>query len=312
MYHFIVNPNASSGKGRKAWSEAEQILKAEGVSYTVHFPEDPEESEALVRSLTSTEGPEECHLVVVGGDGTLNTVLQGINRFDTTKLSLLRMGSANDFAEDMKLSGDISEALRHLLREPEEITLDYGVMTCRRLRRQEETIERRFLISSGIGFDADICAGILRSPLKNILNRLSLGRMTYLLEGLRLLFFRKSTRASILIEGEEPLYVDRLFMAVGMIHRFEGGGVPFCPDADPRDGLLDICLVEKMPKWKLLLAVLLVYRRKHTMLKGVKLCRGRKVTVITERSQWFHMDGETSFRVRKLDLECRSGLRFIY
>lgn len=303
-YHFIVNASASSGKGQKTWEQVEQILKRENVDYQVYFPESREETEKIAGQLTN------CHMIVLGGDGTLNAVLQGIEDFEHTKLSCIRTGSGNDFARNMKITKKTGEAILHILHHPKEVILDYGELYCQK-NPQDAGIRRRFIISSGIGYDADICEEVSRSWLKRIMNKVHLGKLVYVAIGIKQIFTRKSGRAVIKIDDSEPVRVAGLFFIVGMIHRCEGGGVPFCPAADPSDGQLDICLVQNMPKWKLLLAVMLIYIKKHGMLREVRGFRCRKVTIRTEKPEWFHMDGETPHQIRRLTLICKSGLRLI-
>ena len=60
-----------------------------------------------------------------------------------------------------------------------------------------------------------------------------------------------------------------LFFVVGMNHMYEGGGIPFCPNANPTDGKLDVCLVKGMSRLKLLFAVVLVYFKKHLLFKDI-------------------------------------------
>ncbi len=311
MYHFIINPAASSGKGKKVWQQVEQILKQEHTEYTAHFLQSGQDAERLAAQLTDLpEGSGDCHLVVLGGDGTLNSVLQGIVSFSHTKLSCISTGSGNDFAKDMEISKNAETALKRILHHPREILLDYGELSCLRADSGEE-MRRRFIISSGVGYDAEICEEVGRSRLKQVLNRLHLGKLVYVFIGVKQIFTRKAGSAVLRLDDRTPVRIPGMFFLVGMIHRYEGGGVPFCPGANPSDGLLDVCLVEKMPKWKLLLAVLLVYRKKHFLFRAVSGYQCRKLTLETDQPEWFHMDGETPFRIRKITLECRPGLRLL-
>ncbi|MCM1179439.1 MAG: hypothetical protein NC347_04225 [Clostridium sp.] len=331
-YHFIINPAASSGKGMQIWSRVEPILKREQVLYESHILHDAAEAEALVRDLTgdrsgyreteslhniseaaAAEEIPDCHIVVLGGDGTLNAVLNGIESFEHTVLSCIRTGSGNDFAGSMGISRDIEQAVHGILHHQKELVLDYGVITYRPegTDTSGHLPDRRFIISSGIGYDADICEEVSRSRLKKYLNKVHLGKLVYVVIGIRQIFTRKSSRAVICMDNGERLKVPGLFFVVSMIHEKEGGGVPFCPGADAADGQLDICLVKNMPKWKLLLAVMLVYARKHTIFRNITLYRCKKITVRTEFPQWLHMDGETPCRIREAQMECRSGLRFL-
>lgn len=347
MYHFIINPSASSGKGKTVWKRVESILQKENIIYKAHILQSAREVTELVRSQTSADG-EDCHFVILGGDGTLNAVLNGIADFEHTVLSCIRTGSGNDFARNMGITKDIEKELLGILYHPQEILLDYGEMTyepaednwsCveekapiqneRKTDEGQKLQKRRFIISGGIGYDADICEEVGRSKLKKALNRIYLGKLVYVAIGVKQIFTRKCSGAELRMESvseqnpkkarmkeyenrqrEIRIHVPALFFIVGMIHEREGGGVPFCPNADPSDGYFDICLVKNMPKWKLLLAVILVYGKQHLRFRNITGYRCRRYEVWTDTPQWVHMDGETPCRICYLAVECKQGLRF--
>lgn len=333
MYHFIINPSASSGKGLRIWNKVERILKKENVAYQAHILKSAGEVTALVQKLTggdevseginglhntdvdreiaATEEPD-CHLVVLGGDGTLNAVLNGIVSFRRTILSCIRTGSGNDFARNMGISKNIKKALYGILHDKREIVLDYGEAFYEPEQKSKAAVySRRFIISSGVGYDADICEEVSRSRLKKILNKVGMGKLVYVMIGVKQIFTRQVVSAVLCLDDSEDITVSGLFFMVGMVHEREGGGVPFCPAADASDGLLDVCLAENMPKWKLLLAVLLVYAKKHFVFEKITAHRCRKLYIRMEKPQWFHLDGETPCRISEIEMECRSGLRFL-
>ena len=304
MYHFIMNPTASSGKGMKAWATIEKILKDENVQYQVHVLGSEQETIECVKVLTSEEA--DCHIVVLGGDGTINAILNGIVDFEHTTLSCIRMGSGNDFARNVGVSKNVKKALNHLLHTPELLHLDYGETTyCIENDKQI----RRFVISNGVGYDADICEEVGRSKLKKILNRVGLGKLVYVTIGVKQIFTRKNSGATLYMD-DEKMQLPGMFFVVGMIHEKEGGGVPFCPGADASDGLLDVCLVKPMPKLKLLLAVAMVYMKQHYRFRDITAYRCKKLAVKLEEPQWFHVDGETTEKIREISMVCKSGLRF--
>lgn len=314
MYHFLINPAASSGQGIRVWQKVKSFLENEGIAYQAHRVESAQKITELVGRLTDRRQWEEgqnpnsiCHLVVLGGDGTLNAVLQGIDDFSHTVLSCIRMGSGNDFARNMGITKDVKKNLSGILYHPQEIGLDYGEIVYE--TELCKPITERFIISSGIGYDADICEEVSRSRLKRILNKIHLGKLVYVVIGVKQIFTRKLTGAVITMD-DTTIHVPKIFFAVGMIHAMEGGGVPFCPDANPLDGMLDVCLVKGMPKWKLLLAVLLVYGKKHFMFRNITAYRCKRMEIKTEEPQWFHIDGETPCQTRSVRIECRKGLRF--
>lgn len=333
MYHFIVNPTAASGKGAKIWRQVEDILKKENVAYEAHILQSADEATLLAAKLTkqetdkgmaaedvgekrpkcqSGEERQDCHIVVLGGDGTLNAVLQGFRDFSAATLSCIPMGSGNDFARGMGLSKNVGISLHNIFEQSCEKCLDYGELT---YEQNGKRITRRFLISSGMGYDADICEEAGKSRLKECLNRIHLGKLVYVLVGIKQIFTRQSVPAKITMfrgKKRKVISVDSLFFAVGMIHAYEGGGVPFCPQADAGDGLIDVCLVRNMPKWKLLLAVALVYIKQHYRFRAITPHRCERIVIETEKPQWFHMDGDTPGQIKRLELQCKKGLRFLY
>ena len=136
MYHFIMNPSASSGKGMNVWKQIQEILDKEQVVYEQHVLKSAKETTLFVRELTKFQNDDNeemgdksaVHIIVLGGDGTLNTVLNGIEDFSRTIVSCIRTGSGNDFARNVGIAEDVEDAIYHLLNEPEEQCLDYGIV----------------------------------------------------------------------------------------------------------------------------------------------------------------------------------------
>ena len=330
MYHFIMNPTASSGMGRKVWKEIKPVLKDQGVNYSLNVFKKQEKLVSFIKALTSKSETQadnnmlndrqravikgafnepDVHIVVLGGDGTLNLVLNSIIDMDRTKLSCIRVGSGNDFARNVGVKKDAVKALFHLLKEPEEKILDYGEVEY--MMPDGKYKKRRFIISSGIGYDADICEEVGRGKLKKVLNVIHLGKLVYVMIGIKQIFTRTNTKVKLCFDDKPPIYVPNLFFVVGMIHEMEGGGVPFCPHADPCDGMLDVCVARSASKPKLMLEVAMVYLKKHLMFSNIEEYRCKKLKVVVENSQWIHMDGETPCKTGEAVLSCKSGIRFI-
>jgi YegS/Rv2252/BmrU family lipid kinase len=303
-FEVLINPEASSGNGLKIWGRVKSVLEARGAAYNEHILKAPGQAEYVASALTkNTEA--ECRLLVIGGDGTINETLNGIRDLENTTLSCIRSGSGNDFALNMKVDKDIEKAVDHLLTSPEESRIDFGVL------RADDYPPRRFAISSGAGYDADICREVSKSRLKKVLNRLGIGKLVYLFIGIKQIFTRKKSMALLYLDDNKPIRIRKLFFVVGMNHECEGGGVPFCPGADPADGLMDVCLVRDMPKWKLLLAVAMVYSRNHLRFRKISCYRCKSMYLVTSRPQQIHLDGETPFEARRIRWETGGRFRFV-
>ena len=302
-FEILINPASSSGRGKRVWKKVKKELDARGVPYRKHILKAPGEATLLVRDLTKNLTAD-CHILVLGGDGTLNEVLNGIQDFSHTVLSCIRTGSGNDFAANACAQKDPIVALDELLDRPMETRLDYGLV------RADDHEPRRFLISCGVGYDADICEEVSRSRLKKILNLFGLGKLVYLMVGIKQIFTRKETEALLYLDDKEPIKIGSLFFVVGMQHPREGGGVPFCPEAEPTDGLLELCLVRDMPKWKLLIAVGLVYLKKHLLFRNITCHRCKTMRLVANRPEWVHFDGETPWQAKEVLWVSKGKFRF--
>ncbi|MBD5095383.1 MAG: diacylglycerol kinase family lipid kinase, partial [Lachnospiraceae bacterium] len=213
-YHFIVNTHSGSDKGKTIWGNILSFIKEQQIDYKIYLPDSADDATLLVSRLTSNLN-EDIHIVVVGGDGTINAVLQGIVDFEHTLLSCIRIGSGNDFARNMNIPKNYEENILHLLNSPKEYKLDYGEATY--LTTSGEKNTRRFIISSGIGYDAAICEEVGRSKLKQFLNKLHLGRLVYVCIGVKQIFEKKVVNAYLQLDNEKTKKIDKMFFTVGMI-----------------------------------------------------------------------------------------------
>ena len=181
MYIFIVNPASRSGHASQIWTEIETLLKERNILYRVYFTSHRGHGTKLAQQLTK-DLSSRTTLIVVGGDGTVNEVLNGIEHPEHIILGYIPTGSGNDFAKGMALPSDPQKALELILSPNSYRTVDIGV-----LKYSEKDTEkiRKFAVSTGIGFDAAICHQALVSRLKVLLNRIHLGKLSYAFISLR-------------------------------------------------------------------------------------------------------------------------------
>lgn len=243
MYYFIINPNSSSGKGLLIWKSIEPVLKERNVDYHPFFTKDRESTAHLVKRLCTEKAP--ATIVAVGGDGTVNDVLNGLSNFENITFGYIPSGSGNDLARGLHLETDPEKALERILSPTRTESLRIGSVSA-------PAFSRRFLVSSGLGFDAAVCEGALHSRFKKFLNQLHLGKLTYTGIALKELFLSHCPKAKLILDKATVVEVPAMFFTAAMNLPYEGGGFQFCPKADPKDDRLDLILVEKMPKLKIL------------------------------------------------------------
>ena len=112
-YIFIVNPKSRTGQGELLWSQLEPELKKRRVSYEVRMTGRKKDAERIATEITADE--EEHTMIVLGGDGSLNEVINGIKNPSKVTLGYIPTGSSNDFARGMGIPKDAKKALELIL-----------------------------------------------------------------------------------------------------------------------------------------------------------------------------------------------------
>lgn len=317
MYHIIINPASRSGHGKRIWKEVvKPTLNEQNVPYQAYFSEKAGDVAKLARNIAFEHAPksdvdgEYCKIIVLGGDGTVNETLQGIPVGAKVEIGYIPTGSSNDLARDLGISKDPLKALDTILTAHEHpetsiVKMDRGIV-----KAGEKNLS--FAVSCGLGFDAAVCAEANNSKIKKTLNKLKLGKLTYLGIALKQLFAAKKVACDLYLDDAEPIHIKKYLFAASMIHRYEGGGFNFCPTADYTDGTFDLCVVGNLPKLVILLALPTAFFGKHYWFPGVNHYRAKKVRVETSSLLWMHTDGEAHKKCNSLEISCiQEDIRFI-
>ncbi len=265
-YCFIVNPASGRGKGLGVGRELEERLQYLNLDYQVLYTKAP--GHAIELAQTAQE-KFEC-VVAVGGDGTLNEVVNGLGQSGCT-LGLLPVGSGNDFARAVSLETKLDVALNKLLRGRIR-AVDLGKVN-----------ERYFHNGVGVGFDAHV----VHTSLK--VKRLR-GNAIYLYSVLRTLF--KYRPVSLAMEFNNQTHTSDYFMVTVGNGMSLGGGFYLTPDAQIDDGLFDLCLIQNMPMPSVLRNLLKVYSGKHKEDPRVEIVRTENLKIRSHEPFAVHVDGE--------------------
>lgn len=296
MYYFIVNPSSSSGKGMKIWQTAEHFLRTEHVPYHVFFTNRRSQGEELARMISTRHAP--CTIIAVGGDGTVNEVISGLTNYNKIRFGYIPSGSGNDLAAGLNLKNNPTDVLQMILHPKKILPVTIGCT-----HTPEKTYH--FIVSSGIGFDAAVCHEAVNSNFKKLLNRFNLGKLTYTGIALKQLLLLRSTPVSMVLDDRRQFEFDDVFFIACMNLKYEGGGFKFCPDADPCDEYLDLCLVEKMPKLRLLRLLPLALKGEHVNYDGIHIYRCKKAVIRANAPLAVHTDGEKAGFQRLVTMELK-------
>lgn len=302
MYYFIINPKSRSGRGKTIWTLVRSRLDELQIQYKYYFTRHKFHATELASMICSYVSGSK-NIVVLGGDGTINEVINGITDFEHVCLSYIPSGSSNDFAKSLHIPHNPEEALAIALAPPQQTTVDVGELE---VLNNEGAINstRKFAVSCGIGYDATICYEALNSRLKNTLNCLGLGKLTYGLIAAKLSVCYPSVSAKLVVNGKERGNYNNILFLVSMVHPYEGGGAKLAPNANYSDKKLSVCFVHDIPRWKLLLLLPTAFIARHTTLKGVDIFDCDTLELIQEDSRVTHTDGEYGGTNRHIRLFC--------
>lgn len=289
MLYFIVNETSRSGKARQIWKDIQQSLIKADVAYEYMVTQGRNHATKLASEISQRPEDNIC-IVVIGGDGTMNEVINGIADFDKVRFGIIPTGSGNDFGGGLDLPKSPEENLQRIISsykagEDSYRAVDMGLV------KWGQNQKKLFGISSGIGLDAIVCKKALSSKLKNVLNKLRLGSLTYVLLTIITLFSMKTADFEISYDNNKRTLKKTIF-AAAMNLRAEGGGVPMAPDANPYDGKLSISSASGIPKWITFLCLPFLVAGKHTHIKGFNLVSCEEVVIHASQKMTLHADGE--------------------
>lgn len=267
---FIVNPTAGGGRARQRWARVEAELRQSNVRWQTFFTEGVGHATTLARAAAA-EGYDA--VVAVGGDGTLNEVVNGAVGSDVS-VGLIPLGTGVDFSRTTLLPRDPVAAL--------------DVVLAGRVRRVDVGVVngRYFCNVAGTGFDATVADRVNRSSLK----RGRGGVIPYVQAVFQTLFTYRNAPFKITVD-DTVFEVTSLLMAVGN-GRYYGGGFKICPDAEIEDGSFDVCIVGDVGKLTTVVLLPRAFAGGHRNHPKVTFVRGRRVTVEGPAELRIQADGE--------------------
>lgn len=302
MLYFIVNHTSATGKCRNVMKKVITRLSEKGEEFKLYRTEYKGHASEIAEKLSKLPF-EKITIIVIGGDGTINEVLNGITDFEKVRLGIIPAGSGNDFARGLKIDTDINALVDKLLYNHSTDNtkrVDLGRVCF------EDKGSRLFGISSGVGMDAIVCKEVSESRIKKLLNKLHLGKLSYILMTVYTLFSMETTDITVDF-GKERKTINNVIYFVGMNLRAEGGGVPMAPDALPDDGKLTFSSAAGIPKWRTFLCLPILVMAKQKWLKGFDIYPADYAVLETAKPMILHADGEYLGQFTRIKYECLPG-----
>ncbi len=255
-------------------------VREKGHNVRVRVTWEKDDGEALAREAAAS-GVDV--VVAAGGDGTVNEVINGLSGSDIA-FGIIPLGTANDFARQTGIPMDADHAMDVILQRP-PTRIDTAMLN-----------GRRFLNVSSGGVGAEATAETPPDAKE------ALGMFAYAITGVRKLVELRPHRATFRGRGL-ALDIEFLLFAVGN-GRSTGGGTLVTPRASVIDGLLDVCIVEDMPRADFAKLVLRTRHGDHVGSNGVHYVQVPSIDIVAEEAISVNVDGEPS-DARRLEYRAR-------
>jgi YegS/Rv2252/BmrU family lipid kinase len=292
-YSIIINPAAGSGRGKNTWSKIKVALDAAQLDYTPVFTKDAKEGATYLakRLADRRAGDNDEILIVVGGDGTLHEVVNGVLQSSNGKehplpIGYIPCGTGNDFARGFRISTNPLTALNQILdaTTPEVVTIGH----------YHDAIKGEdgyFLNNLGIGFDAAVVSRTNASKSKRRLNRLHLGSLSYISQAMGVLYDQAPFTLMVQKERDRQLFPNA-FIVVASNHPFIGGGRKIAPDRDVEEPKLELLVVERHNWLITFWTMWLFLRERLARSRFAHRFVGTRLHYTTSSLEFGQMDGE--------------------
>jgi YegS/Rv2252/BmrU family lipid kinase len=282
----LVNPNAGRRKGEKDWGRIARLLEEANISFVSVF------TQRKLHAIQLTKKYIEKHyrkIIVVGGDGTLNEVINGVfsqNLYQPSDITIgmIPVGTGNDWCRMYGIELDYLSAI-------EIITQGFSFQQDAALAEYyDDNMPRKryFINMAGIGYDALVAQKTNRqkergrsNPLSYFLN-IFLGLFQWRAVDTVIMFDRKQIKTNV-------------FSLNTGINRYNGNGLKQLPFAIPNDGMLDLTIIRRIGRWKIIRSVLKLFDGSFVALPEVSTFKAKKITIESNGKNrlFLEVDGES-------------------
>lgn len=308
----VANPAAAAGAVRDQWPLIERLLKANLPEFDYAFTEGPGHATLLTREALRADWEM---VVSIGGDGTLNEVLNGffspseptehfrrangwISATDSSPdpinedavLGHLPMGTGGDFRRSLGLMGGLAETVQHL-RGRRTRTIDIGQLGY--IDHQGQLASRYFINIAAAGI-----SGLVDHHVNNSWKGLG-GTASFVWGTFRAFLQWHNTELEVRLDGTTEIR-DRILNLVAANGEYFGAGMWIAPGAEVDDGEFQVVIMGDMTKPQMVRVMPNLYSGNHLSFDEITRHRAREVAarpVDTDRDILLDMDGEQPGRL---------------
>ena len=283
-WFVVVNPVSGSGRGLSDFPKISKLLRDNDIHCEAVFTE--HKCHATELTVYAVEQGYR-HIIVVGGDGTLHEVVNGLfiqKKVDPSEVTIavIAVGTGNDWIKMYGIPRRYSAAIR-AIKEGCAILQDVAEV------EYEESLyrQKRYMANvAGLGFDAAVIKRMQHSRIKGYL-----GKSAYMCNLVKSFFQHKSTGVKIWID-DRLVYNNLLFSIAIGVCKYNGGGIQQLPTAIADDGLLDITLIRPVHWWNIIFRLGRLFNGEIYTIGHVSHARGKNIVIESSPEIPLEIDGE--------------------
>jgi YegS/Rv2252/BmrU family lipid kinase len=268
---FIVNPTAGKGRAKTLVPFIEDECRKGQIEYEIKYTSAPLDGTSI-GAWGAAEGYE--RIVAVGGDGTVNDVLNGIAR-TSAALGVIPGGSGNDFIRSINKHKEMKKIINDNIYG-KIVKSDIGICN-----------GKYFINVASSGFDAQVVMETQNA--KKIFS----GSLAYIAAVIKTIFMYKGRKAKIKIDN--LVFEENTLLVAVANGKYYGGGMLPAPKAEMDDGYFDICHIKHVGKAKMLILFPKFIKGKHESIKEVSMYKGKEIRIEANEELPVNMDGETFY-----------------
>ncbi|HET6682631.1 MAG TPA: diacylglycerol kinase family protein [Gaiella sp.] len=277
---FLVNPASANGSTGRRWPDVARRATALGLDGETLLSERPGHLAELA-ATAAAEGATE--IIVVGGDGSVHEVVDGLARAEAcerVELAMIPFGTGRDFARSLRIPRRVDDALA-VARDGRVRTVDLGRAT--------------YSISNGeaVAYFANFAGAGISGAIADRANRTTKalgGRLSFIWATLAVFSRWQPTEMTIEIDGDRRQVL--LLEALAMNGDYTAGGMWVAPEASLEDGTFDVVLIGNFSKAEFTTTFPKIYRGTHVSHAKVEIVRARELRVDAPSPLPIVLDGE--------------------
>ncbi len=277
---IVANPTSGRGRGSDMASRVAAALRRRSAAVDIRYTAHAGDGERIAREMLADAASRPRCIVACGGDGTIQEVVNALmadraaapNDDEPVALGLAPAGRCNDFARVLGIRKDpevIADALLAGRRCPIDLGRVNGRYFCT-------------VVTAGIDAEVSQFVDTMRMPLK--------GTIAYIYGAMRVLARYRAPQ--VRVTGDFGDVEGPIFLASSANTSSYGGAIPIAPGASPVDGLLSLCIIRAMPRWRALMLVPQVLMGRHERLREVRIVATRQVRIESDECLRLWADGE--------------------